>query len=84
MISLEYGWLARQRYAAVTAPVGMDAGQTTQPFRGAAVPWRVRVRWNPGVRVPKVEYKKGTCLREMLQESWEIFDFRLVSLASEV
>ena len=31
-------------------PVGMDAGQRTQPFRGAAVPRRIRVRWNPGVR----------------------------------
>ena len=35
VISREYGWLARQRYAAVTRPVGMDAGQRTQPFRGA-------------------------------------------------
>ena len=51
VISREYGWLARQRYAAVTRPVGMDAGQRTQPFRGAAVPWRIRVRWNPGVSV---------------------------------
>ena len=41
MILREYGWLARQRYAAVTRPVGMDA----------AVPRRVRVRWNPGVNV---------------------------------
>ena len=32
VISREYGWLARQRYAAVTRPVGMDAGQRTQPF----------------------------------------------------
>ena len=50
VISREYGWLARQRYAAVTRPVGMDAGQRTQPFRGAAVPRRIHVRWNPGVR----------------------------------
>ena len=55
MISREYGWLARQRYAAVTRPVGMDAGQRTQPFRGAAVPRRVRVRWNPGVRQTKTK-----------------------------
>ena len=48
-LSRDLGWLARQRYAAVTRPVGMDAGQRTQPHHGAAVPWRVRVRWNPSV-----------------------------------
>ena len=38
VISREYGWLARQRYAAVTRPVEIDAGQSSQPFRGAYVP----------------------------------------------
>ena len=36
VISREYGWLARQRYA-VTRPLGSDAGQSSQPFRGTAV-----------------------------------------------
>ena len=60
MISREYGWLARQRYVGVTRPVGMDAGQRTQPFRGAAVPRRVRVRWDPGV----TSFVNGTVQKE--------------------
>ncbi|CAL8255019.1 unnamed protein product [Boreogadus saida] len=32
---LVFGRMAKQHYAAVTCPVGMDAGQRTQPFRGA-------------------------------------------------
>ena len=35
------------------------------------------------LRFPKVGDKKGACLREMPQESFEIFDFRLGILASE-
>ena len=38
MILREYGWLARQHYAAVTRLVEMDSGQSSQPFRGAYVP----------------------------------------------
>ena len=34
-------------------------------------------------RFSKDEYKKGACLREMPQESWEIFDFRLGNLPFE-
>ena len=49
VISREYGWLARQRYAAITRPVEIDAGQSLQPFRGAAVPQRLRPRWKSGV-----------------------------------
>jgi len=36
-ISREYGWFASQRFAAVTRPVGIDAGQRTEQNRGAAV-----------------------------------------------
>ena len=51
--------------------------------RGQPFCWKRRHCSRSTLRFPKVGDKKGACLREMPQESFEIFDFRLGILASE-
>ncbi|CAL8337578.1 unnamed protein product [Boreogadus saida] len=45
--------------------------------------YRRTIQMDSSIRISKDEDKKWACLQEMLQESWEIFDVRLGSLAFE-